>query len=401
MKIKIIINEPYKGITSGWATRYIGLTNEMYKRHTLFIYAPGDTTLLQSTFPNAIVCSSTEVEENKLEFSLWGYFLSFLSPKREKIYLPGFNYYPKFHALLVNNVNRESVDLVFYFSFSSYIYYNKIDRDVPKICDFCDSFYRHLESKRLIKRTIISRMVDRVDIAYLYRIKRKFILQDLLILTITDIDKEYIQKVLSKNSIKSIPNGVNTPEIFAESSFLEEKYNSDIVLFCGSLDYEPNVNCIKYIFEHIWIEIKKQNPSLVLQLVGRNANEQVLNLVKNKQDVEIHQNVKDVFVFYQKAKLLLSPMFIGGGMKNKLLESLSVGTPIVTNREGAAGVNFSDSVHGYLGETSRALVLSVNKILRADKQSYTKMVLACIELSREYRWSSIGDRLDSILLAKV
>ena len=67
LKIRIVIGTEFRGMDSGWPVRYIGLMKELYKHHSLYIYAPGDTKLLQSYFPSASVSNYSKFDTVRVE----------------------------------------------------------------------------------------------------------------------------------------------------------------------------------------------------------------------------------------------------------------------------------------------------------------------------------------------
>ena len=93
MNILVVLDEPHIGMVSGWPTRYIGIISQLYKKHKLSIFAPGDTTLLKSVFPDADVCASTSIDNVVTSrFSLGKYIFSFFFPDRNNIFFNGFQY---------------------------------------------------------------------------------------------------------------------------------------------------------------------------------------------------------------------------------------------------------------------------------------------------------------------
>jgi glycosyltransferase involved in cell wall biosynthesis len=395
MKIKVVLDSCFRGMISGWPTRYIGLISELYANHELHIFAPGNTELFKSYFPAANVCKSTSEKHNVNKLTLLKYAMSIISPKKIEIYLPEFRFYPEYNKLL--SLDNAIYELILYFGLSSYVFYCNNDRSIPKICDVCDSALRHRDSHRTVTDNWKLKIVNTIDMCYIRRIKRKFIDKDLVITAITDLDVAYIKKVLKNNRVVTIANGVSTPKFKVSEDIIDDKILSNQVLFCGSLDYGPNVYSLMYILNEIWPVLKDAYPELHFHIVGRNPITKLLDKVNSSERVQLFKNVPDVFLHYKNAKLFLSPMFNGGGMKNKILEALISGTPVVTNREGMVGIEMKSGVHGYLGESVKEFINGVNMILKADKETYRKMVYSCEILGAKYSWKSSADALEKVI----
>lgn len=395
MKIKVVLDSCFRGMISGWPTRYIGLITELYANHELHIFAPGNTTLFKSYFPAANVCKSTSDKYNVNKLSLYKYALSFISPKKLEIYLPEFHFYPEFYQLL--QLDKTEYELVIYFGLSSYVFYYNNDRSIPKICDVCDSALRHRDSHRTVTDNWKLKVVNTIDMYYIKRIKKKYIDKDLVITAITDLDVAYIKNVLKNNNIVAIANGVSAPKYKVSENLIDQKILMNQVLFCGSLDYAPNIYSLMYILNEIWPILQNTFPELHFHIVGRNPITKLLDKVNSSERVHLFKNVPDVFLYYKTARLFLSPMFNGGGMKNKILEAFISGTPVVTNREGMVGIEMENGVQGYLGESVNEFVNGAEMILRSDRETYRKMVYSCETLGAKYSWKSSADALERII----
>ena len=57
--------------------------------------------------------------------------------------------------------------------------------------------------------------------------------------------------------------------------------------------------------------------------------EKLRPLIDNSKNVEIHDSVDDLSVFYERANIVVCPLFYGGGMKVKVAEALMYGKKII------------------------------------------------------------------------
>jgi glycosyltransferase involved in cell wall biosynthesis len=233
---------------------------------------------------------------------------------------------------------------------------------------------------------------------YLKRIKQKYIQKNVTIMVTTDRDAFYVRKSLKSHRIVSLPNGISMPEISFDDEYFNKKWISKDILFCGSLNYLPNVDTITYILKTLWAPLKMVLPEAVLNIVGRDPDGDLLEFINGFSDVRVHRNVPDVFTYYSSAKIILSPLFFGGGIKNKILEALCTATPIVTNREGATGIALKSGEHGLIRETDSELIDSVIHLMTLEMQEYTQIAKNCLELASKYTWGEIGKQLETIIM---
>jgi glycosyltransferase involved in cell wall biosynthesis len=394
-KIKIILGEPFTGMNSGWPTRYIGFMKELSKYYRLSIFAPGSTGLLKALFPLAEVCSSTSAEARSLAFSKLGYLKSFVQPDRRAVYLPGFDYYPEFFELLKKNPG--AFDISLYFGMQALTGYGDIDPVHIKACDLCDSMLRHIMARIRSDFGLKDFLSYHFEAAYIKKLYRKFLSSDVIFLTTTQRDGEDISNILPDLTVYSVPNGTTVPPLMFDEGFFRKKMDSRCIVFLGSLDYEANLNSIFYSLDNIWPVLRNKYPALRFRIVGRNPARALTEKVSKIPGVEIMPDVEEVYPFLADAIAFFAPMFGGGGIKNKFLESLSVGTPVITNGEGAIGIDLVSGKHGIITESRKGFVDAVVTMLSLPYDRYAEYGRECIALARRYSWESVGLRLHSII----
>ena len=136
--------------------------------------------------------------------------------------------------------------------------------------------------------------------------------------------KKMVNDDLSK--IVQIPLGVNS-DIFKPSENLNIN-KIPIILFTGILSYMPNQEACIYIINNILPKIKNR---YLFKIVGKNPSVQLLNLATLNKSINVVGYVDDISAEYRNADIYLCPMRSGAGMKNKILEALSSGLPVITS----------------------------------------------------------------------
>ena len=85
-------------------------------------------------------------------------------------------------------------------------------------------------------------------------------------------------------------------------------------------------------------------------------------------------------------------------MKNKILEALAMGIPVVTTSEGAAGIDFEHGKIGYLADTPESLAYYTITLIK-EKSKWDELSKAAKKLVTEkYNWQSKEEKLSKILL---
>jgi glycosyltransferase involved in cell wall biosynthesis len=145
---------------------------------------------------------------------------------------------------------------------------------------------------------------------------------------------------LYANKIFSIfPSGVSQDRIIPDDVIKEE--NS--ISFMGLLNYPPNEKGLIYFLETIFPMLKEKMPKIHLYIIGKNATAKLIGLTNQyPNNITLTGFLDDPIELILKTQLLIAPVYFGTGIKIKILESMSIGIPIVTTEHGAEGLLVED-----------------------------------------------------------
>ncbi len=121
-----------------------------------------------------------------------------------------------------------------------------------------------------------------------------------------------------------IPHGVN------EELLEFEQYNpaySNCVVFFGKMDYPPNVNAVLWFCENVLHRLK---PGLRFIVVGAKPGRAVRQLPSKYGNVQVTGFVECPYEILKSSLCVIAPMQTGGGIQNKILEAMALGTVVVT-----------------------------------------------------------------------
>ncbi len=114
-----------------------------------------------------------------------------------------------------------------------------------------------------------------------------------------------------------------------------------IILFNGTLDYEPNALALIHIVNDIIPALEKGTgePFIVL-VTGRIFFKAYKYLNQLAHARYLYAGfVEDVDTYFAGADIFINPLIYGGGVKVKLVEALSFGLPVISYASGAHGVD--------------------------------------------------------------
>lgn len=119
---------------------------------------------------------------------------------------------------------------------------------------------------------------------------------------------------------------------------VQQNNNKNAILFVGNMVWYPNYQGIIWFITKVFPLILKEIPSCRLIVVGEAPD----HLQKEKyKNVTITGYVETVTKYYQNANVFIVPLFIGSGIRIKILEALSYKIPVVSTSTGSEGISNS------------------------------------------------------------
>jgi glycosyltransferase involved in cell wall biosynthesis len=157
------------------------------------------------------------------------------------------------------------------------------------------------------------------------------------------VSSELERSILGRATVV-IPNAVT---VNRPSSALVASSAGPVVLFTGALGYYPNLHGIEVFIRHVWPRILTGCPNARLLVVGRlpgkpHLRDRVMQLADSR-NVDFAFNVPELGPYYEKATVVVAPIWLGGGTRVKIIEAFAYGRPVVSTIKGCEGL---DVVHG-------------------------------------------------------
>lgn len=146
--------------------------------------------------------------------------------------------------------------------------------------------------------------------------------------------------------------------------------DSPNILFCGHLNYGPNVDGVCWFVERVWPAIREKLPTAKLILVGKSPNERIKEFSK-LENVSLFSNVESVLPYYANATITIVPLHVAGGTRIKIMESFACKKPVVSTTIGAEGLDIQGDVDYLIADTEvefagRCIDLLSSKSLREN-----------------------------------
>jgi glycosyltransferase involved in cell wall biosynthesis len=213
-----------------------------------------------------------------------------------------------------------------------------------------------------------------------------------LVAAISPVDQAYFEKEATREpKIATITAGVDLESLTPAG---KEPVPGEVV-FVGSFDWHPNVDGAVWLIEKVWERVVSKYPDAHLSLVGRTPPPYLGKMCTGT--ISATGRVESVEEYLINASCIVVPLWIGSGMRLKILEAFAYSRPVVSTTLGAEGIEAEDGVHIFLRDDPEEFADSIVEILN-DRELARKIGSNGRKLVEErYSWSKIAaDLIKSI-----
>ena len=166
----------------------------------------------------------------------------------------------------------------------------------------------------------------------LKRLERRAAAQFDAIVPISGPDSDWFSRSASGRPVFLCETGAD------KASFIPEPVNiPPSVGFLGSMNWQPNLDGIRWFIESVWPLILKVMPDACLRLAGREIDA-VKKSIPQAMNLSVEGEPDDARTFIASNHVMIAPLFAGSGLRIKIIEAMSAGRPVVATPVAAEGM---------------------------------------------------------------
>lgn len=214
---------------------------------------------------------------------------------------------------------------------------------------------------------------------------------------VSSIDLNHSKKEFPEGDFHTISLGVDT-NFFHPSKDLSSVVPNQII-FTGNLSYAPNKDACLFLVNEVLPLLEHKIPDVKLILAGSNPPEEIVR--KNKQNIQITGRVEDLRPYVWNSSLFVCPLRFGAGMKNKVLEVLSMEkTSILSTHslDGIEGVKenlYLLKTNATANEWAEAIV----DVISRSSENFKSLQKTRKIIEKSYSWESRRKAYNELFLA--
>jgi glycosyltransferase involved in cell wall biosynthesis len=203
-------------------------------------------------------------------------------------------------------------------------------------------------------------------------------------------DAAALSGALNADRIAVIPNGVDLGS-FAYRPAPE----AGRIVFTGNMSWPPNEDAAEHFARALMPAIRSRIPGASFWIVGADPSARVRDLA-SIPGVHVTGTVADIRPWIWSAAVYASPLRFGLGVKNKILEAMAAGAPIVATSRSLSGTPLIDGRHAMVADEDAKFVNAVVGLLsNADlRESLSREARRKAET--EYSWSAVASAFEGL-----
>lgn len=198
-------------------------------------------------------------------------------------------------------------------------------------------------------------------------------------------------------AVQTVSNGVATERLRFDGT--RQKSLLQRVLFCGTLNYGPNIEGLNWFCSRVWPQIHSKNAAAELVVVGRGYRAENFPGLEGQSGVRIVGAVEDVVPHYVDCGVSICPLLSGSGTRLKILEAMSAGNPIVSTAIGCEGLQLKDGEEILIRDDPVDFASAVRGLMEKPAEFDALRERARRRAESSYDWRVIGHEMCQQLLA--
>lgn len=209
--------------------------------------------------------------------------------------------------------------------------------------------------------------------------------------TVSEPESQLVRSVTGVEAPVVVPNGVDWHG-------LQDDFGAPVpntMVYAGAMTYRANFDAMAYFLREIMPSLVAQNPHVHLRITGSYRGVPVETLPLDSH-VELTGYVPDIRPVVARSWVSVVPLRIGGGTRLKILESLALGTPVVTTSKGIEGLDFGPGEGVLIADSPLDFAQAIVGI-HACAELRATLAARGRKAAKAYDWSVVGRKLSDLV----
>ncbi len=290
----------------------------------------------------------------------------------------------KFQKLVKKTINEQKFDVVHFDTIALSQYLDDIG-NLPAVLNHHNAESQLLKRRGLNHPNILAGFYMRYQAWKLARYEKQVMPKFKAHLVVSDKDRETFIDNISSENIFVVPNGTDT-EYYCPGDGQVKKE----LVFVGGMTWFPNKDAMSYFCSEIWPLIKRLQPNVILNIIGRAPSSEIIEYARKDSRILTHGFVEDMRTITRESAVFIVPIRVGGGTRLKIVDAMALGKAIVSTSIGAEGICYQEGHDILLADTPSEFAEKVINLLRDDELRIKLEKNARVTAKTKYSWDVIA-----------
>ncbi|NJN02210.1 MAG: glycosyltransferase [Leptolyngbyaceae cyanobacterium RM1_1_2] len=236
---------------------------------------------------------------------------------------------------------------------------------------------------------------DRLYLPLLARYERRYCRKFSQLVVTTPDDRRQILALVPEAQVEIVSNGV---DLTAFPYRLQDP-GGERLIFIGAMDASHNIDAACFFAQQVFPQIQQQYPAATLRLVGARPVEKVQALAQ-LPGVEVTGRVPSMVEYLHQSTVCVVPLRAGLGIKNKTLEPMAAGVPVVGSDRGLEGLSVDTAaapLRALRANTVAEYVAAIDRLFADPALRQTLSHNAWAMIAADYTWEKAAQKYERVL----
>lgn len=228
---------------------------------------------------------------------------------------------------------------------------------------------------------------DRLHLGLLKRYEARYCKKFTDLVVTTPEDAHQMRDLCPSRPIHVISNGVDLQEFPLRP---KDPGGYDLV-FVGAMDTPANVDAAIYFSQEVFPRVRDRYPQATLYLVGTRPTPPVLAL-REQPGIVVTGRVPSTTPYLHRACVCVVPLRSGYGIKNKTLEAMAAGVPVVASDRGLESLDICEqsAPRAFRANTPTAYVEAIDRLFGNPELRQTLSRNGRTMIETDFTWDKAG-----------
>lgn len=270
-----------------------------------------------------------------------------------------------------------------------------VQAHIPRrIVDIHSSVYGTVK-QQLVTGTAENPLRERLNLPLLKRYESRYCEKFTDLVVTTPDDATQIHQLCPHRPVHVVTNGVDL-ESFA---YRQQDPGGHRLIFVGAMDTPPNIDAAIFFSQQVFPQVRQQYPDAQFYIVGTRPVPSVKAL-EALPGVIVTGKVPSTTDYLHQSTVCVVPLRSGYGIKNKTLEAMAAGIPVVASDRGLEGLTVDGEgtpQRALRANTEAAYVSAVSQLFENTDLRATLSGNARTMIESDYTWQQAGQTYRQIL----